>query len=174
MSYIIVFVSILLIYALIGFLLIYNKRLKIKRILKIGYILLGIGLLSFIGTYTYVFHKPQRNIVKEKPTYVISAEQLYKEFSAKEDSSYIKYGDKVVEVKGPVSEITINNNSASITLLDEISGINCSFDSVSVVEHKGELEKIKQGDNITLKGKCDGYDMIMGVVLTRCVLLKKN
>jgi hypothetical protein len=173
MTYLVV-ALILVVYALIGFLLIYNKKLHINKILKIIYIIGAFGLIIGFGTLYYIFNKPERNIVKEKPSFIMTAEQLYKEFSTKEDSSYILYGDKVVEVTGPVMDITINNNGASLTLLDEISGINCSFDSISVAEHQDELKMIKTGDEITLKGKCDGYDMIMGVVLTRCVILKKD
>jgi hypothetical protein len=172
MTDIIVIALIVIIYAIIGFLLVFNGRLQIKKILKIGFLLFGIGLFSGLGTYIYVFHKPQRNINKEKPAFVMSAEELYKEFSDSEDSSFIKYGDKVIELTGKISDVTLNSNGASITLLDEISGVNCSFDSLTVAEHKSELEIYKPGDIITLKGKCDGYDMIMGVVLTRCILIK--
>jgi hypothetical protein len=174
MTYIIVITLIVLLYALFGFFLVFNSQLHIKKILKIGFILFGIGLFSGLGTYIYVFHKPQRNIGKEKPAYIMSARQLYREFSNSEDSSNIKYGDKVIEITGPITDVTLNSNDGSITLLDEISGINCSFDSITLAEHRVEMEKIKPGDEITIKGKCDGFDMIMGVVLTRCVLINKT
>jgi hypothetical protein len=164
----------ILIYGLIGFLLIYNKRFQIKKILKNLYIIGAILLFIGLGGLYYVFNKAPRNIEKEKPSFTMSAEQLYKEFSTSEDSSYAIYGDKIIEVTGSVSDIIVNNNGASLTLLDEISGINCSFDSISVAENRSELIKIKHGDNVSLKGKCDGYDMIMGVVLSRCVLIKIN
>lgn len=142
-----------------------------KKLFKIGLILFGIGLLSGIGTYIYVFHKPHRNIAKEKPAYVLEAKELYTDFSNDETSSYEKYGNKVLQVTGKVADISINENSATIVILDEMEGINCAFDSAAFVKNHDMLMKIKAGDNVEVKGQCDGYDMIMGVVLSRCVLL---
>jgi hypothetical protein len=87
------------------------------------------------------------------------------------DGSYEKYGDKVIQIKGAVENITLNENSASIVFIDEMGGVNCVFDSLSMVKNLEKLKKINVGDSIELKGQCDGYDMIMGVVLSRCVLL---
>lgn len=142
-----------------------------KKLLKIGLILFGIGLVAGIGTYLYVFHKPHRNIAREKPAYVMDAKQLHDDFMNNEDGSYEKYGNKVIEVKGAVENITLDENSASIVFIDEMDGVNCAFDSLSMVKNLEKLKKVNVGDSIELKGQCDGYDMIMGVVLSRCVLL---
>lgn len=141
-----------------------------KKLIKIGLFLLGFGLIAAFGTYLYVFHKPHRNIAKEKPAYVLDASQLYADFSSNEEDSYNKYGNKVILVRGEVVDIAMKNNSASITLIDEMEGINCAFDSTSMIKNKDKLEKISNGDVINIKGQCDGYDMIMGVVLSRCYI----
>jgi len=133
---------------------------------------MSIGLLSATGTYLYVFHKPHRNIAKEKPAYIINAREFYQEFSIDEDSGYEKYGNKVVQVSGNVVDVSLNNSNASLVLLDEMEGINCSFDSLAVVKSSEMLSKLKRGDEVILKGQCDGFDMIMGIVLTRCVIIK--
>lgn len=142
-----------------------------KKFFKIWLILFGVGVLSAIGTYIYIFHKPHRNIAKEKPAYVLNAQDLYIEFSSNENTSYEKYGNKVLQISGEVVEISVSNNSASITILDEMEGINCAFDSITMVKNHNQLIQIEEGDRIEIKGQCDGYDMIMGVVLSRCVLL---
>lgn len=145
-----------------------------KKLIRIGLILFGLGVLAAVGTYLYLFHKPHRNIAKEKPAYVLQAEELYTEFVSDEDISYKKYGDQVLQITGDVVDINILDNTASITYLDPIEGINCSFDSLTVVKTGSELSHIQTGDRVTLKGKCDGYDFIMGVVLTRCVLIEND
>lgn len=142
-----------------------------KRLIKIGIILLSIGILTAFGTYLYVFYKPHRNIAREKPAYKLNARQLFDEFSNNEDSSYSKYADKVIQVTGAVAEVSTNTNSANITLLNRITGISFGFDSLTLATNKAELESIREGDTVTIKGKCDGYDMIMGVVLTRSVFI---
>lgn len=52
-----------------------------------------------------------------------------------------------------------------------MEAVNCAIDSISVVHSQAFLNDLKIGDQISLKGKCDGLDMIMGVVLTRCYML---
>ena len=140
--------------------------------LKIFLILFGIGLLSGIGTYIYVFHKPHRNIEKEKAAFVVSADEFYQEFSDDETAAYEKYGNLVVQVTGSVADISIESNQASVVLLDEMEGVTCAFDSVALVRWNDVFNQLQTGDEITLKGQCDGYDMIMGVVLSRCVLVE--
>ena len=167
-------ILLVVLYIVIGLVLLLFRRSAMKQFLRITLILFGVGVFAGIGTYIYVFHKPHRNIEKEKPEYVISAQDLLDQFSTEEDSSYAKYGDKVIQVSGSVADVAIKENTASIMLLDAMSGINCAFDSVTVSQHKDELEKIQVGQDLTVKGKCDGYDMIMGVVLTRCVLLENK
>ena len=142
-----------------------------KKLLKIGLILFGIGLVSGFATYLYVFHKPHRNIAKEKAAYVLSANEIYKDFSENEDSSFVKYGNKVLQINGEVVDIQLKPNQAEITMNDAMESVNCMFDSTAVVNYYDRLKKLKAGDKVELKGQCDGYDMIMGVVLTRCVLL---
>jgi hypothetical protein len=143
-----------------------------KKLFRIGLILFAFGLISGFGVYLYVFHKPHRNVAKEKPAFVTDAKTLYDDFINNEETSYDKYGDKVVEITGEVSDISIESSTANLVFLDPIEGINCSFDSITVANQNDKLSAINIGDKVTIKGKCDGYDMIMGVVLTRCLLMK--
>lgn len=164
-------ILVIILYAVIGLVLLLFRRSAMRNFLRLTLILFGVGVFAGIGTYIYVFHKPARNIAKEKPEYVMNAQDLLNQFTSAEDSSYAKYGDKVIQVTGSVADVEVKSNTASIMLQDALSGVNCAFDSITVVQDKNKLQNIKVGQNITLKGKCDGYDMIMGVVLTRCVLL---
>jgi hypothetical protein len=142
-----------------------------KKLIKIGLILLGIGILAAFGTYMYVFHKPHRNIAKEKPAYTVRADQLLADFSTDEQAGYEKYGNMVVQVSGEVVEVNVNDNGASMVYVSPMEGVSCAFDSVTVARSKPDITSVNVGDEVTLKGKVDGYDMIMGVVLTRCVLV---
>jgi hypothetical protein len=49
-------------------------------------------------------------------------------------------------------------------------GVSCSFDSSAVLIANGIAAKTQAGDHIPVKGKCNGNDLIMGVVLTRFIL----
>ena len=144
-----------------------------NKIVKILLILAVIGLVSGFGVYMYVFHKPERNIANEAPAFTISASDLLSQFSEKEDSCNKIYGNKTIQVSGKIVDITKKDNIVlTIILENSNSGISCNFDSAYSVENASSIGKFEMGVNIEIKGKCDGYDAIMGVVLTRCALIK--
>lgn len=143
-----------------------------KKLTKLFFILLGVGLLSAFGVYMYVFHKPHRNIAKEKPAFILSGSELLNEFQTDENAAYKKYEDKAIQVTGTVQDVSISIPTATIMLNDAFSGISCAFDSSTVAKYgKAYFENLNIEEEITIKGKCDGYDMIMGVVLSRCVIV---
>ena len=144
-----------------------------KKLIKSLVTTFAIGIIAALGVYLYVFHKPHRNVAGEKPAFTMTATQLINEFANNETTSYNTYGNQVLQIKGKVAEISISTTIASITLEDAISGVSCALDSISIASFGiKKLQKIKKRDLITIKGQCDGYDMIMGVVLTRCTIIK--
>jgi hypothetical protein len=146
-----------------------------KKAIIVIIILLGIVIISAFGVYMYVFHKPHRNVANEKPAFTMTAVELIKQFSAKEDSCYKAYGDKAMQISGKIADLTKKGDIVQTIILEDTNaGINCGFDSTYSAENKDKVAKLKIGDEITLKGKCDGYDAIMGVVLTRCSIVEKK
>lgn len=133
-------------------------------------VVVSVAFLVGIAGILYTFFKPQRNIKSEKPAYIMAPISLYNEFSTNEDSSNVKYNDKVIQLSGTAVEFSLEDNGASVVFVNSIGGITCSFDSLTLMNNYDRISNIKAGDTVTLKGRCDGYDMIMGVVLSRCVL----
>lgn len=125
------------------------------------------------GTVYYVFNKPHRNVEKEKPAYTLTATELFADFSEDEQAGYEKYGDKVIEVSGEIVEINEGEKQQlTIVLGDVLEGVSCAIADEEMQENKDKVSGLSTGDNVTLKGKCDGMDMIMGVVLTRCFIIE--
>ncbi len=143
-----------------------------KKGLKIFLITALVGLIAGVSTVYYVFNMPHRDVENEAPSYIIGASALFNEYNNDEESTHIKYGDKVLQVSGSIAELSIDGYQVSITLNDEMEGVNCSLDSVSIAHNTELIGNLKLGDDIILKGKCDGFDMIMGVVLTRCFIVE--
>ena len=141
-----------------------------KKFLKIVVILFVAGLVIGFGVYMYVFHKPHRNVAKEKPAFELKASDLLEQFSEKEDSCYKVYGDKALQISGKIAEISKKGDELTIILVDATTGVSCSFEAEYYKENASQLNALKVDDEVIIKGKCDGYDMIMGVVLTRCSL----
>lgn len=143
-----------------------NKTIKIFLIVAVVGIILGLS-----GVY-YAFNKPHRNVEDEKAAFTMEATALYDEFNTDEAVATPKFDDQVIEVTGAIAGLTIDGYKVSIILNDEMEGIDCSLDSMAIVQNKEIIDALAVGDNITLKGKCDGFDMIMGVVLTRCFIIE--
>jgi len=143
-----------------------------NKTLKIFLIIVALGLVTGLATVYYLFNMPHRDVEKEKPAFVMTASDLYTEYSGDETKSNIKFGDQVIQVTGNIAELSIEAYQVSITLNDEMEGVNCALDSLSIQQNKELINHLSLGDSITLKGKCDGFDMIMGVVLTRCYIIK--
>lgn len=141
-----------------------------KKLTKIILILFCVGLVSGIGTYLYVFHKPHRNLENEKPAYIYAAEKLVTEYTADEMAGNKKFADKALDVSGEVVEKNVSDKQITFVLYDAMGGVSCSFDSTYIAENKDKLIAITQGQHVTIRGKCDGLDMILGVVLTCCVI----
>jgi len=143
-----------------------------KKGLKIFLIIAAVGLITGLSTVYYVFNKPHRDVENEKPAFVMNATTLFSDFNEHEDISNEKYGDQIIQVTGNISELNIDGFQVSITLNDEMEGVNCALDSLTIDQNKVFINSLIIGEKITLKGKCDGFDMIMGVVLTRCFIIK--
>jgi len=143
-----------------------------KRGIKNLLILIIVGLVIGLSVVYYVFNKPHRDIEGETPYAKMEAKALFSEYNENEEEANLKYGDKVIQVTGKIVEIAKDKNDVSFVLNDEMEGVNCSLDSLMVLNSKDLINTYKIGNNITLKGKCDGFDMIMGVVLTQCFIVK--
>ena len=69
-----------------------------------------------------------------------------------------KDGGKIIKTTGIIASKNETSGSVTINLLGEAVGINCSVDSVQAVKNKVAIGKLKVGDNVTIKGRCAGFD----------------
>lgn len=125
--------------------------------------LLGFGMMK--GYLYYLNNKPHRDVTKEQGM-VVTAEQIFNEFTANESAANQKYLNKAIEVSGEVAEVKKNQDSNTVVILkttDPIFGVNCTF--------KEDPGAIQPGGNITFKGICTGF--ISDVVINEGVLVKK-
>jgi len=128
-----------------------------------------IGLIAGTTSVYYIFNIPHRSINETVPVYITDANSLFYEFSNRETESNKKYTNQVLQVSGSISELLIDGPRVSIIFGE---GVSCELDGQSVSENKSLISNLKIDDRLTLKGQCDGYDRIMGVVLTRCFIIE--
>jgi len=142
-----------------------------KKWIKISLILIAIGVTVGAGVVYYVFNMPHRDVENEKPALITTAPALYGAFSQDETAASKKYNNKVVQVSGKIVELTGDIYHINITLNDVMAPVSIVIDSLSIVKNMPLAKSLKLGDVVTVKGQLDGYDMIMGVVLTRGFLI---
>lgn len=124
---------------------------------KIWIVLILALVLGYFG-YQYLFHE-HRNIQMESAEFVMSSDDLAKEFYAEPKASEQKYLNKIMVVHGGITE----QNDYDLTLNNKVF---CQFDS--------KIEGIKT-KNISVKGRFIGYDDLLDQFkLDHCNLETKN
>lgn len=133
----------------------------LKKIVITVIILGAIG--SFVGYKMY--NKPHVDVAEASAEISINANELINEFSIDETSANNKYLEKIVAVSGEITSIAIENDKPIITLKtnNDFGSILCHFNKNST-----NLNQLKEGQNVTIKGICTGY--LMDVVLVKCAL----
>ncbi len=71
-------------------------------------VLLGITILLAIA-YIYIFHKPHRDIQREKSTYRLSGEELSAAYTEDVEMANELYLDQVIEINAVVIEVDGSN-----------------------------------------------------------------
>lgn len=141
-----------------------KKKTKRNVFLIFITIVIAIAVVGYI-----IWNKPHVNINNANASKT-TAIALYSSLSKNDTISKSLYFNKVVEVSGEITQISLNQQHQQIILLKtNVSGgsVNCTMEE--------KMNNIKAGDMIVLKGICKGYiggDMDMGlpgdVFLTRC------
>ena len=134
---------------------------------KILLFLLAAGLIG--GAYGYyLWNKPHVDMGAAKAAATLSAAQLLSEYTADETAANGKYLGQTIAISGQVKEATDEGGIVKVMLEagDENFGVYCTFDSA--FQHPRTSFPV--GEQITLKGKCDGVNL--DVQLSRCVEVK--
>lgn len=122
----------------------------------------GIVCLILAVTALYFYNKPHQNAGSLSTDVSIDAVDLYNQYQKDEAAANKKFLDKIIEVKGMVTDVQQSGNTASVQLGagEAMGGINCSLTGKTALPSKGA--------RITVKGKCSG--MLMDVNLVDCVI----
>jgi len=105
--------------------------------------------------------------------YKIEAADLYDAYSKNEEVANQKFLNRIMEVRGPLASIqTDAKNNTILFLLDDLFGIRCSLDSTYSASNKEVLIGLSPGENISVKGKCNGLQT--DVQFSECVILNSK
>ncbi len=134
-----------------------NKK-NLKKLLLSAVILLLVGLIIYFyfATLTY------EDTAKLKVDYTVEAMPFIKEFETDYKSANKKYAEKIIAVKGIITEIEPADTTMNIKMTDTTTGSYLIF--AFQEQHVTEAKNLKPGDKVIIKGSCsDGvYSEILG------------
>ncbi|MEO8416389.1 MAG: hypothetical protein ABI472_22190 [Ginsengibacter sp.] len=140
-----------------------------KKQWKILLVLLMI-VLAAAGYGLYLFNAKPADVRTIEADYSLSATNLMDDFNKDEAAANLKYLNKVISVKGKVSDIKLEQSTGQATIIldsgDPIASITCSF----YADEAGSVKQIKEGEEIVVKGKCTGK--LTDIILNKCSIEK--
>ncbi|MFC2114670.1 hypothetical protein ACFLRI_04915 [Bacteroidota bacterium] len=142
-----------------------NKWFKILAALFV------IGLIAAFLVFKFVYNKPHTDYSKVKPAFTLTAEELFSSFKGDKGASDTKYTGQVIEITGNVSQIEHTDSlTIAVFILEEgmfgDEGIRCTILS----DYYEILSSINDGDQITIKGYCTGYNEV-DIILEKCSII---
>ena len=111
-------------------------------------------LLGTTGVAWYIFTEKFTDTAEKKADYTVSASEFIKEFQQNENLTNKKYTEKIISIKGTVSEIEAADTTVNIKMSDTATGDYIIF--AFQQQHLAEAKKIKKGDVVSIKGSCSG------------------
>jgi hypothetical protein len=138
---------------------------------SIKWILAAVIIAGAIGAFTAykMWNKPHADAA-EMPGLPVTAQVLVQAFENNEADANAAYLSKVLEVSGTVSSVKTEGSLTFVSLTFPeamMGGVQVTVDPRSADEAK----TLKEGDEVTFKGFCNGY--LMDVIVKDAVLIKK-
>ncbi len=122
--------------------------------------------LAAAGYGFYLYNKKPADTRKSTASYSLTAVDLVAAFNSDETAAGKKYVDKVIAVKGKITDIKLDTATGQATVTldsgDPMAAVTCSFYS----DEMASVTKLKPGTTLTVKGVCTGK--LMDVVLNKC------
>lgn len=139
-------------------------------------ILLGVLIVIAVGAlsvYLYI-NKPHPSYEKLKAEFTVTPKAIYDEFKANSKATGLKYNGKMIELNGVISKVEASDTLVTVVFaftqgLFGDEGVRCAMLS----KFNKSTKEFKQGDNIDLKGLCQGFNET-DVILEKCSLIKKQ
>ena len=148
-----------------------------KKISKFKIILLGLLILFIVGAagVWYILTQKFEDTATQAAIYEIEGLNFIKEFEKNDSLANAKYTEKIITIKGAVSEIELADTIINIKMIDTVASgyIIFSFQE----KNMAELKNVQEGDLVKVKGSCSGgaYSEILEanyISFKRCVLIK--
>ena len=125
-----------------------NKKLKILLIAIVAIVVVGFGVWKYVNI-------EKTDYLEKKSFQTFTFQELNNKLE-NDTSQFLNLRDKLITINAEVKKIIKDSNSINIELGDTttLSSIVCQFDD----RHLNELNNLKEGDNISVKGILTGFE----------------
>lgn len=119
------------------------------------------GVLAAGAVIWYIFTDTFSDTSKLKADFTVNARDLIAEFQQNDSAANRRYAEKLVQVRGVVTEVEKADTTVNIKMADTTSGSYIIF--AFQQQHLAEAKSIKEGDSVVIKGSCSGgaYSQIL-------------
>lgn len=126
---------------------------------------IGILLLCLAAYAFYLYNKPHMDVSSIAPAFTISAAELYAAYEQNEKGANKKFLDKILLVQGTINDVSKTDSTLTVLLESNnvMGGVSCNIASSKMI-----TINIKNGEHISIKGRCTGF--LADVTLTDCVV----
>jgi hypothetical protein len=144
-----------------------------KKLLKIGLILVAIGLVAAVLVWKFYVNKPFDNIEKASPAYSVSTEEIWSKYNTDRKTADSLFNNQVIEVTGNLSRVDKNDSLVSaifVMAADSMFGdktIACQM----YKKNNEEAVALVVGTKVKIKGFCIGYDDT-DIKFNKCSIVK--
>lgn len=127
-------------------------------------------LLVATGLVWYIFTEKFSDTAESKADYTLNAMNFIKEFQQNDSLANKKYTEKIISIRGAISEIETADTSVNIKMADTATGDYIIF--AFQEQHLAEAKKLKKGDDVSIKGSCSGA-VYSEILETRYISFKR-
>jgi len=115
----------------------------------------------------YLYNKPHTSVAAIAPAVTINASDLYSAFSQNEAEANKRFIDKVILVKGTISDVSHTDSTLTVLLESNniAGGISCN-----ILDKNTNVAVLKSSQPVSIKGRCSGF--LADVMLADCVIEK--
>lgn len=131
------------------------------------YVILSLLLIA-IAVFLGVYHKPHPSVAREEAAFKVSASHLVEAFSKDEMEANARYAGKILEVRGPLREMIVDDSTTVLLMGD--SNLPARVSCYLQPGQEEAARNLKEGESIAVKGICNG--ILLDVILDRAILLE--
>lgn len=137
-----------------------------KTTVRTGIFVLACALIVIVYLI-FQYNKPHVDVYTANADYVISIDQLLRDFKEDETAATEKYVDKIIITEGIVQSVEISDGNALLQLVGDIPGhrVICYMNDYENIK----IPELKPGSPLSIKGICTGY--LMDVILTKAIVI---